>query len=85
MLSRVFHGLFVDNICLLLSHSNPINLQEKLNQEVSLLRNWCNTNKLSVNSQKYNVIIISTKINLNVIDFSVMLNNSPITLKNHVR
>ena len=47
--------------------------------------NWCNVNQLTINLQKCHVIIISPKINLSVMDFSVMFNNSPITLKNHVR
>ena len=77
--------LFSDDTCLLLSHSKPLTLQEKLNQEVSLLCNWCNSNKLTINIEKCRVIIISPKINSNVKDFSVTLNNSPITLKNHVK
>ena len=77
--------LFADDTCLLLSHSNPKTFQEKLNQEVSLLCNWCYSNKLTINTEKCHVIIISPKINSNVKDFSVMLNNSPITLKNHIK
>ena len=74
--------LFDDDTCLLLSHPNPINLQKKkkkLNQEVSLLYNWCNSNKLALISQKFHVLIIPPKINSIVMDFLVMLNNSPLT------
>ena len=28
--------------------------------------NWCNSNKLTINTEKYYVIIITTKINSNV-------------------
>ena len=73
--------LFADNTRLPLFHSNPIISQEKLNQEVSLLWNWCKSNKLTINPQKGHVIIILPKINSNVMDFTEMLNNSPITLK----
>ena len=65
--------LFADDTCLLLSHSNPIILQEKLNQEVSLLCNWCNSNELTIYPQKCHVIIILPKINSNATDFSVIL------------
>ena len=41
--------LFADDTCLLLSHLNHTILQEKLNQEVSLLCNWCNSNNLTIN------------------------------------
>ena len=37
--------LFADDTCLLLSHSDHIISQEKLNQEVFLLCNWCNSKK----------------------------------------
>ena len=77
--------LLADNTCLLLSHSNPLTLQEKLNQEVSLLCNWCNSNKLTTNTEKCHVIIISLKLKSNLTDFSVTLINSPITLKNHFK
>ena len=50
--------LFADDTCLMLSHSNPLTLQEKLNQEVSLMRNWCNSNKLTINTEKCHVIIL---------------------------
>ena len=52
---------------------------------MSLLYNWCKSNKLAINTEKYHVIIFTPKINSNVKDFSVSLNNSPITLKNHVK
>ena len=38
--------LFADDTCLLFRHSNPIILQEKLNQEMSFLCNWYNSSKL---------------------------------------
>ena len=85
-LSNAFQSiprLFADDTCLLLTHSNPLTLQEKLNQEVSLLCNWCNSNKLTINTEKCHLIIITFKICSK--DFSVTLNNSPITLKNHVK
>ena len=77
--------LFADDTCLLLSHSNPLTLQEKLNYELSLLFNRCKLKKLTINTEKCHVIIFTPKINSNVKDFSVTLNNSPITLKNHVK
>ena len=84
MLSRCSTTI-CDDTCLLLSRLNAIILQGKINQEVSLLCNWCNSNKLTINPQKCHVVIILPKINSNVIDFSVMFNNSPIILQNHVR
>ena len=52
---------------------------------MSLLCNWCNSNKLTINTEKCYVIIITPKINSNVKDFSVTLDNSPITFKNHIK
>ena len=63
----------------------PLNSSKKLNQKASLLCNWRNSNKLTINTEKCHVIIFTPIINSNVKDFFVTLNNSPITLKNHVK
>ena len=53
--------LFADDTCLLVKGLNPEQLQIKINSELQNLHQLCYVNKLSINSSKTNIIIITPK------------------------
>ena len=53
--------LFADDTCLIVKGLNPEQLQIKINSELQNLHQWCWVNKLSINTSKTNIIIISPK------------------------
>ena len=50
--------LFADDTCLLILAPNPLNLQNKITQELERLNMWCSVNKLTTNLSKTCILII---------------------------
>ena len=77
--------LFADDTCLLLRASNPTSLLFTLNLKISFLLEWCNSNKLTINPQKYHFLIIPPTKNSNHMDLSVSLKDTTINAENSVK
>ena len=58
--------LFADDTCLFLNHSSFSSLEHICAIEVSRLKDWCNANKIQINSQKSFILPISPKLNVRV-------------------
>ena len=75
--------LFVDDTCLLISAPNPLNLQNKITQELERLNMWCSVNKLTINLSKTFILIIPLTLakssNL-LTSLNVTRNDTPMTL-----
>ena len=56
--------LFADDTCLFLNHSSLTSLENICAIEVSRLKDWCNANKIQINSQKLFILPISPKLNV---------------------
>ena len=60
--SRLFQTLlFADDTTLTLSHSDHRILEENVNQELDKILNWTNSNRLCINSEKSNCILINNR------------------------
>jgi len=53
--------LFADDTCLLIHSKNPSSLEININEALTNIQEWTSTNKLTVNSKKSSVLIISSK------------------------
>ena len=72
--------LFADDTCLIINHENVSTLQDKMNMELKKLHNWCNVNKLTINPSKSTAILISPKLNTQITNVNITIDNSPITI-----
>ena len=77
--------LYANDTCLLLHASNSTSLLFTLNLEISLLLEWCNSNKLTINPQKCHLLIIPPTKNCNQMDLSVSLKDTTINAENSVK
>ena len=55
--------LFADDICLIVNDSSHVKPIEKVNEEICSVSKWMNTNKLTINMTKSNILVISPKLN----------------------
>ena len=62
--------LFADDSCLFLTAKNVVDLEIIGNSELSSLKNWMDTNKLTVNSTKSKLIVVNPKLRAPQIQFS---------------
>ena len=76
--------LFADDTCLLLHHPDLTILHDNLNREISLLHEWCNSNKLTINPLKSHLLLTPPNLNKNNLNFSIMLNNTNISTESNV-
>ena len=72
--------LFADDTCLIINHEKVSTLQDKMNMELNKLHNWCNANKLTINPSKSTAILISPKLNTQITNVNITIDNSPITI-----
>ena len=72
--------LFGDDTCLIINHENVSTLQDKMDMELKKLHNWCNANKLTINPTKSTAILISPKLNTQITNVNITIDNSPITI-----
>ena len=72
--------LFADDTCLIINHENVSTLQDKMNMEFKKLHNWCNANKLTINPSKSTATLISPKLNTQITNVNITIDNSPITI-----
>ena len=77
--------LFADDTCLFFHASNPTSLSSTLNLEISLLLEWCDSNKLTINPQKCHLLIIPSTKNSNHMNLSVSLKDTTINAENSVK
>ena len=68
--------LFADDTNLTLSHSNVSTLQQNINDELVNVRNWFKVNKLSINFNKTEFMVVTTKQNKP--ELKVSIDNNPI-------
>ena len=76
--------LFVDDICLLISHNSLSTLQDNFNTEVKKICNRCTANTLTINPSKSNALVIFPIISNHIFDSNLFVNNSSIPLNNNV-
>ena len=70
--------LFADDTCLFLNHFSLTSLENICAIEVSRLKDWCNANKIQINSQKLFILPIFPKLNVPSLNLNLPLGNSKI-------
>ena len=77
--------LFSDNTSIFLSHSDQEYLTTSLNEELKKLNTWMKTNKLSVDINKTNYVIFSSKQKTTKINLPVLFDDKPLKRVNVVK
>ena len=72
--------LFADDTCLIINHHNVAILQDKMNMKLKKIYNWCNANKITINPSKSTAILISPKLNTQITNVNIAIDNSPIAI-----
>ena len=72
--------LFADDTCLVINHENVSTLQDKMNNELKKLHNWCNANKLTMNPSKCTAILVSPKLNTQIINVNITIDSTLIAI-----
>ena len=75
--------LFADDTNLTLSHSNVSTLQQNINDELVNVSNWFKVNKLSINFNKTEFMVVTTKQNKP--ELKVSIDNNPIKQSHHIK
>ena len=75
--------LFADDTNLTLSHSNVSTLQQNINDELLNVSNWFKVNKLSINFNKTEFMVVTTKQNKP--ELKVSIDNNPIKQSHHIK
>ena len=70
--------LFADDTCLFLNDSSFTSLENICAIEMSRLKDWCNANKIQINSQKSCILPISPKLNVPSLNLNLPYGNSKI-------
>ena len=76
-------NLFADDTNLTLSHSNVSTLQQNINDELVNVSNWFKVNKLSINFNKTEFMVVTTKQNKP--ELKVSIDNNPIKQSHHIK
>ena len=77
--------LFADDTSIFLSHTDQEYLTTSLNEELKKLNIWMKTNKLSVNINKTNYVIFSSKQKTTKINLPVLFDDKPLKRVNVVK
>ena len=74
--------LFADDTCLVQSADTIDNLSKLINQDMVNVSNWMQANRLCINSEKSNLLIIPPKFNspLTSPEINIFYDGSPITI-----
>ena len=75
--------LFADDTNLTLSHSNVSTLQQNINDELVNASKWFKVNKLSINFNKTEFMVVTTKQNKP--ELKVSIDNNPIKQSHHIK
>ena len=75
--------LFADDTNLTLSHSNVSTLQQNIYDELLNVSNWFKVNKLSINFNKTEFMVVTTKQNKP--ELKVSIDNNPIKQSHHIK
>ena len=75
--------LFADDTNLTLSHSNVSTLQQNINDELVNVSNWFKVNKLSINFNKTEFMVVATKQNKP--ELKVSIDNNPIKQSHQIK
>ena len=75
--------LFADDTNLTLSHSDVSTLQQNINDELVNVSNWFKVNKLSINFNKTEFMVVTTKPNKP--QLKVSIDNNPIKQSRHIQ
>ena len=75
--------LFADDTCLVIKSTRPYIFQNKTNSEVQKLHVWCCVNKLTVNPDKTNVLIVSPKPSKPISSINVSSNGTMVKIVNN--
>ena len=68
--------LFAGDTCLFLTVKNIVDLEIIGNSELSSLKNWMDTNKLTVNPTKSKLIVVNPKLRAPQIQFSLLYDDT---------
>jgi hypothetical protein len=77
--------LFADDTSIFLSHTDQEYLTTSLNEELKKLNIWMKTNKFSVNINKTNYVIFSSKQKTTKINLPVLFDDKPLKRVNVVK
>ena len=75
--------LFADDACFSYGHHNPVDLEDIVNKELIKISKWYHNNKLSLNEEKSNFILIHRK--KQAINLKLTLNNTIMEQKKQVK
>ena len=68
--------LFADDTCLFLTAKNVVDLEIIGNSELNSLKNWMDTNKLTVNPTKSKLIVVNPKLRAPQIQFFLLYDDT---------
>lgn len=78
--SQLTSVLFADDTTVSCSHHSYENLVALMNSELIKIKNWTDSNRLTINISKTNAIVYSNRTILNPDNFPIILNNNPVNL-----
>ena len=70
--------LFADDTCLIVRNSTLTGLESECSWETQKLRNWCCANKLQINPEKSEALMIPSQLSAPKTDLIITYNDSPI-------
>ena len=77
--------LFADDACVTLNANNVASLQSAITQDLDAIKEWTASNKLTVNPNKSQLLVIPSKRNFEPINIDVHYNNCSILPENVVK
>ena len=77
--------IFADDTCLMVQSPKLNNLQYLLNFEIASLYNWCNVNKLTVNTTKCNVLVVPPQLQTSSPEIPVQIASSSLNATSSVK
>ena len=74
--------MYADDTTLTTSAEDPCVLEHKMNYDMNLIQSWLSANKLTLNVKKTKYMLIGGQFKLSQInsDFTVKVNNKPLSL-----
>jgi len=74
--------LFADDTCIYVLANDTNQMQIALNNELQLVHEWSEANKMIMNPSKSTAIILTSKKQLNCSEISLNINNSKVAINN---
>ena len=83
VITKMFTTMFADDACLSYSHRSIKHLQVFINEELRIVQEWMNNNKLKLNVQKTNFMLIHNR--KTELDLTIQINDFKINRKSEIK